>query len=159
MILKSTIDDLDEILKIYANARIFMKEHGNPTQWNNNRPTISSIIDDINKGQHFKIVDNGEIVGVFTFYIGIDPCYKIIKGKWLNDDEYGVIHKIASSYKKKGILEECLKYAESQINNLRIDTHKDNIVMQNAVTKFGFKECGIIYVDDGTPRIAYQRTS
>ena len=29
--------------------------------------------------------------------------------------------------------------------------------MQHVVTKHGFKPCGIIYTDDGTPRIAFDR--
>ncbi|MBQ9449114.1 MAG: GNAT family N-acetyltransferase [Acholeplasmatales bacterium] len=159
MVVKTSLNDLDEILIIYKNAREFMKSHGNPTQWKDNRPSTSSIIEDINNGHHYKIMDNDKIVGVFSFYIGIDPCYNHIEGKWLNDDEYGVIHKIASTYEKKGILSECLSFVETKIKNIRIDTHKDNLVMQNALAKFEFKECGIIYVDDGTPRIAYQRTS
>ena len=159
MISKTSLDDLDVVLKIYENARAFMRSHGNPTQWKDNRPSTSSVIEDINKGHHYKIVEDGKIVGVFSFYIGIDPCYNHIEGKWLNDDTYGVIHKIASTYEKKGILESCLKFVESKTKNIRIDTHKDNLVMQNALAKFGFIVCGTIFVDDGTPRIAYQRTS
>jgi predicted GNAT family N-acyltransferase len=31
--------------------------------------------------------------------------------------------------------------------------------MQQLLTKLGFVRCGIIYVDDGTPRVAYQRVN
>ena len=41
--------------------------------------------------------------------------------------------------------------------NLRIDTHEKNIPMQGCLAKNGFARCGIIYLEDGDPRIAYQK--
>ena len=42
--------------------------------------------------------------------------------------------------------------------NLRIDTHGDNIVMQNLLAKMGFQYCGIVYVEeDRNPRLAYEK--
>ena len=43
--------------------------------------------------------------------------------------------------------------------SLRADTHADNKVMQHLLESEGFTRCGIIHVEDGTPRIAYQRLS
>ena len=40
---------------------------------------------------------------------------------------------------------------------ISIDTHKDNLIMQKFLSKNGFDRCGIIYVEDGTERIAYQK--
>ena len=40
-----------------------------------------------------------------------------------------------------------------------VDTHADNKVMQHLLESEGFTRCGIIHVEDGTPRIAYQRLS
>ena len=37
------------------------------------------------------------------------------------------------------------------------DTHADNAVMQRLLEGAGFVRCGIIYTDDGSPRIAYQK--
>ena len=45
----------------------------------------------------------------------------------------------------------------SNSTNVKGDTHEDNYVMQKVFEKNGFRRCGIIYVEDGTPRIAYQR--
>ena len=41
--------------------------------------------------------------------------------------------------------------------NLKIDTHRDNRIMQHLLDKNGFTYCGIIYLDDGTERLAYQK--
>ena len=77
--------------------------------------------------------------------------------KWLSDTEYGVIHRIAGRTKEKGIFAEALEFCQEKITHLRIDTHKDNSIMQHALAKYGFTPCGTIYVADGTPRIAYER--
>ena len=55
----------------------------------------------------------------------------------------------------KGIARACFEYCIEQIDYIRIDTHKDNISMQTAIERFGFRKCGNIYVRDGTERIAY----
>ena len=41
--------------------------------------------------------------------------------------------------------------------NIRIDTHKDNLIMQHNIEKHGFTYCGIIYLASGDKRMAYQR--
>ena len=33
IIRKTTMEDLDEVMEIYAGARAFMAQNGNPTQW------------------------------------------------------------------------------------------------------------------------------
>lgn len=76
--------------------------------------------------------EQGELVGTFCYIEGIDPTYlKIYEGEWLNDEPYAVIHRMASNGKQKGISTECLKWAFAHCDNIRIDTHRDNIVMQN----------------------------
>lgn len=157
---KTTEADLFKIDRIYVQARVYMKTHGNPTQWGDTRPPLAAIIDDVvNENSHVIEDEEGEIVAVFSLVFGEDPTYAVIEdGAWLNDEPYAVIHKVASSGKCKGIMDAILEYSFSQINNIRIDTHADNKTMQNAILKHGFKRCGIIYVDDGTPRIAYQKT-
>lgn len=49
-----------------------------------------------------------------------------------------------------------MEYCKARVPHLRIDTHEDNAVMQHVIEKCGFKRCGIIYVSNGTPRIAYE---
>ena len=116
------------------------------------------VLDDIKNQNLYVILNNNEIVGVFAFIIGADPSYSYIEGKWLNDELYGTIHRIASNFKIKGILETAVDYCFTKVSNLRIDTHEVNIPMQSAISKLGFTKCGIIYlVSDNTPRIAYQK--
>ena len=46
-------------------------------------------------------------------------------------------------------------FAKRKKRDLRIDTHKDNRPMQAVIRKFGFQECGVIYVADGSSRLAF----
>ena len=96
------------------------------------------------------------IQAVFALIPGDDPTYGYIDGSWLNDAPYAAIHRVASSGKRKGVLQECLDYCIAKHQNLRIDTHFDNKIMQHLLEKYGFQRCGTIYLENGDPRIAYQ---
>ena len=39
---------------------------------------------------------------------------------------------------------------------MRIDTHEDNKIMQHLIEKNGFSKRGIIFKDDGSPRVAFE---
>ncbi len=151
-------EDLNIILDIYAYARSFMASTGNPNQWVNNYPSYDILVDDISKKQLYVCYDNDDIYGVFVFFKGIDETYNYIEGAWLNNYDYGVIHRIASSGGKKGIFNEVFNYVTSFIDNIRIDTHNDNLVMQGVLRKYGFVKCGTIYLKNGSARLAYHYT-
>lgn len=156
---KTDIDDLDKVMEIYDNARIYMRENGNPDQWGNSYPDAQLIIDDIEEGKSYVAVDEDQIVGIFYFSIGSDPTYlSIYEGNWIDDSEYGVVHRIASASHKKGVATFCLNWAFEKCGNIRIDTHRDNIIMQNFLAKNGFMKCGIIYLHNKEERIAFQKT-
>lgn len=123
---KSTTEDLQEIMEIYGIARTFMKNTGNPTQWRNGYPSESLVRSDIESGISYVAVENGEIEAVFVFRMGEDPTYKVIEdGAWRNDAPYGVLHRIASRGRVKGIGSECIQWCFAQCGNLRGDTHAD----------------------------------
>ncbi len=157
---KSTYSDLPRILEIYADARLFMARQGNPRQWGlKNWPPEALVRRDIDTCKGYVCEDGGEIVGVFFFEYGhrIDPTYASIEsGAWIGNDDYGVVHRIASC--RKGVGTFCIQWALQQCGHLRIDTHGDNVPMQNLLKKLGFTPCGIIYVGvDPDPRVAYEK--
>ena len=156
---KSIMADLSRMEEIYAYARQQMKKNGNPNQWKDNKPERARLIQDIEEGISYVLEESGHIYGVFAYFIGEDPTYRVIEdGSWLNLDSYGVIHRVASDGTRKGVLKSMVDYAKEQIDNIRIDTHHDNYIMQHALERQGFVKCGIIYLADGAPRIAYQWT-
>ena len=100
----ASLNELDSILDIYAHARAFMKANANPTQWGSSWPSKEVLIEDINLNRLFLIKnDDNDVLAVFALIVGKDPCYLDIKGSWLNDKPYITIHRLASSFKEKGI--------------------------------------------------------
>lgn len=155
---KAKLEELDTIMNIFARARAFMAENGNPNQWGNNKPSRETIEEDIIHGCSYVCVENEEIAASFFYLEAEDPTYNVIEnGQWLNDKKYGVVHRIASAGTVKGAGSFCLNWAFEQCGNLKIDTHRDNVVMQNTLKKLGFSYCGIIYLLDGDERLAYQK--
>ena len=115
------------------------------------------ICEDVAKGDCYVCEEAGEILGVFYYAEGDDPTYGYIEnGAWLNDEPYGVIHRIAVAVRGRGVVGACFAYGLSRCGNLKIDTHENNLPMQRALEKNGFSRCGTIYVGDGSARIAYQ---
>ncbi len=162
---KATDSDLDRLEEIYAFARTFMAEHGNPKQWGaTNWPPRDVIEDEGRQGTSYVCLNSeGKVVGGFGFFQGkdIEPTYaEIDDGKWLDDSPYGVVHRLAGDGSEKGIGRFCLEWVYQQSGqHVRIDTHPDNVVMQNLLTKLGYVKCGIIWVpQDGDPRIAYEKS-
>lgn len=152
----ATASDMNDLLEIYSRARAFMKKTGNPNQWLNCYPTKEILLNDIDLKQMYVVEDEDGIQASFVFFVGIDPTYiNIENGQWLNEDEYGVIHRIASRGLKKHIGDIVLNYCFSKINNIRIDTHSDNIVMQKFLDKHGFIHVGTIYLKDSSSRLAF----
>ena len=149
---------LEEILAVYASARAYMRENGNLHQWVGGYPSRELLEQDIEAGQLYLCTENGEIYGVFCYFEGEDPTYReIFDGAWLNDRPYGVIHRIAVARHCRGVASFCFAHCLARCHNLKIDTHADNYPMQNALVKNGFSRCGIIHLENGDPRIAYQR--
>ncbi len=160
---KTTEEDVNRIMQIYAYARDFMVRTGNPNQWGpTNWPPKALIHNDIKDGHSYVCVNDEDNVIATFFYIqgkDIEPTYREISdGAWLEDSSYGVVHRLAGDGSEKGIGAFCLNWAFAQCRHLRVDTHTDNQVMQKLLGKLGFKKCGIIYVvEDDYPRYAYEK--
>ncbi|WP_280747852.1 GNAT family N-acetyltransferase [Parabacteroides sp. PF5-9] len=157
---QTTPKEIDRLLSIYDYARSFMQKTGNANQWINGYPSKEQVMADLaEKNSYVCVNEHNEVIATFYFKTGDDPTYsKIYQGEWLNSKPYGVVHRLASDGSQKGIAAFCLQWCFEQCKNIRVDTHHDNLVMQNILRKLGYIECGIIYVANGTERIAFQKT-
>lgn len=157
----ATYHDIDALLTIFAHAREQMAMDDNPMQWGDGYPAREQIEQDIHAGVCYVMEDGTTktIYGTFVFILGNDPTYRIIDdGAWIDDTlPYGTIHRIASSGLQSGIFREALEWCVTQCANIRLDTHHANQRMIHLIEKNNFQRCGIIYVRDHSPRIAYQR--
>lgn len=150
-------EDLAEILKIYAWARAFMASNGNPHQWGTEKPSPALLREDIGNQNLYAVIDQDRVCGAFAFLPGPDPTYRYIEGgTWRSDTPYAVIHRLAADG-SGGIFSAVLNYCQERCSHLRIDTHRDNHVMHHLLKKHGFSRRGIIYLEDGDQRIAYDR--
>lgn len=156
---KSTLKDLPVILNLRDQAREIMRSYGNVHQWPEGYPAQEKFEKDIEMGCSYLMSDStGAFVATFAFIPGPDITYKVIyDGQWLNDEPYAVIHRIASTPSSHGILNAVLDFCEAQSPDIRIDTHKDNIVMINGLKKRGYQYCGIIHLLNGDERLAFQK--
>ena len=153
---KAKLTDLEDIKKMIAGAKVFMKENGNPNQWGGAYPDENVLIKDIENENAYVCTLDEKVIGTFSLIFGQEETYKkIYDGAWSEDLPYGTIHRLASDGSVKGLSQIVFDYAKDQINYLRVDTHKDNEKMLAAIEKAGFKKCGIIYVKDGSERIAF----
>lgn len=161
---RATTEDLPAAHELYAAAREFMIEAGNPTQWAGGYPQDEMLRDDIAQGALWVALDKEGPAAVFYFdTMDDDETYRKIDGAWLNNETYGVVHRIATRRGTHGVGTACIEWAAQQANargakgGIRIDTHEDNTPMRNLLAKLGFTQTGTIWTYDGSPRIAFQR--
>ena len=159
MIRPARPEDMPTLLTIYAAARLFMANTGNPNQWPEGHPSAQMLSADIAAGNLYVEEWEGVPHAAFAFIMGEDPTYGYIEdGTWLSKEPYGTIHRLASDGAVPGFFTRCVAFCREQTTHLRVDTHHDNRVMQHLAEKEGFVRCGIIYLANGSPRIAYEIT-
>lgn len=151
--------DIPAIMQVLAAGRGIMLDSGNPNQWPEGYPTQEMVRADIGPGYGKVMEEEGRVVAYFACIPSPDPTYTVIDGgAWLDDEKpYYVIHRIAKLPRVHGVFRAMMTYLDSITDNIRIDTHKDNHIMQYNLAKYGFSYCGIIYIASGAPRLAYQR--
>ena len=151
---------MSDIMMVMDAAKQIMRSSGNMHQWRDGYPSEDIILADMEKGCGYVVEDEGTVVGYFAFLPSPEPTYsRIYEGKWLDDERpYHVIHRIASYPDAYGIFSSIMDFCFSHETNIRIDTHRDNRIMQHNITKHGFTYCGIIYLLSGDERLAYQKT-
>jgi ribosomal protein S18 acetylase RimI-like enzyme len=155
----ATEADIPAIMKILEAGRDIMRASGNLHQWPQGYPTEEMVRRDIGPGYGKVMEDGGRIVAYFACIPSPDPTYAVIyDGAWEEDEKpYYVVHRIASFPQVHGVFKTMMEYLDALTDNIRIDTHKDNKIMQHNLAKYGFKYCGIIHIASGAERLAYQR--
>lgn len=161
---KANESDIIDIMKVIKQAQDYFKENG-IDQWQNNYPNTETISDDIKNKYAYVLEDNGQIIGTVAVSFEGEKTYDIIyDGQWLSNDEYAVIHRMAvdNNYKGEGLSSVIIKHIEDiclkkGVHSIKIDTHDENKSMQRVIKKNNFKYCGIIYVDDKEPRMAFEK--
>ena len=140
-------------------GRGIMLASGNLNQWPEGYPTEEMVRRDIGPGYGKVMEEEGVVVAYFACIPSPDPTYAVIyDGAWTDDEKpYYVVHRIASFPEVHGVFKTMMEYLDALTDNIRIDTHKDNKIVQHHLAKYGFEYCGIIHIASGAERLAYQR--
>lgn len=156
---KATYDDISALMHLFECAKSIMRASGNMHQWGSGYPSAEVVRSDIDCGVCYVASDSagGGIEATMAFIPGPDPTYSVIEvGSWINDEPYHVIHRIAVSTPGKGYARRMLDWAFAHCSTVRIDTHRDNVIMHHVLQEYGFERCGVIYLANGDERDAYQ---
>jgi ribosomal protein S18 acetylase RimI-like enzyme len=164
MLRKATNQDTESIQSLYQQAITYLKQRG-IDQWQNGYPNQNTLKDDIAGGFSYVYEIDHHIVATVAILFGDEADYKtIFNGQWLNHDPYVTIHRLVvdEAYKGMGVAQKMLLQIEQiaidhQIDDIRIDTHPENVSMKRFLIKSGFTQCGIVYLKDGAKRIAFHK--
>lgn len=151
------------IQQMYEKAKILLRFHQSG-QWQNHEPSLNTIQKDIDQGQFYGLYQDDQLVGTCAL-LHEDSSYKtLLKGSWLNDDPYIVIHRfvIDESYHRLGYGLRFLSLIEKislekGIFNIRVDTHVRNKPMTNLLLKCRYIKCGEAYIEGAGARIVYHK--
>ena len=166
VIRKTTELDIDKVNSIFEEARGTIASLG-INQWQDGYPSREVIISDMADDQSY-VVDNNGVCATFAMLLSEEPTYNVIyNGHWLTGDDtkdYIAIHRVAIllSMRGQGIAGRIISYAENfakdhERKSLRIDTPQGNVVMRRMLEKNGFVYCGIIHLQNGDERVAYEK--
>ncbi|NFT97850.1 GNAT family N-acetyltransferase [Clostridium botulinum] len=161
---KSTEEDISNIMRIINEAQIYFREQ-KINQWQNDYPNIDTIKEDIKNDYSYVFLMDKQIVATLALSFDGEKTYDIIyDGKWISNNKYAVIHRMAvnNSHKGNGIASKIFKNREmicleKGVHSIKIDTHVENKAMQNLLKKNNFHYCGIIYLEDNSKRIAFEK--
>ena len=151
-------EDLSCIHAIYARAREFMRNSGNPDQWEGGYPSPEIVREDLRGGNLFVVELMGVIHGVFAQFPKGDSLYDEVTQTPFEARPYTAVHRVAASGRAGGILASAIEYVHSHARRVMIDTHKDNLPMQGALAKLGFRSLGTVMLRGIGERILYERT-
>lgn len=157
-------EDTERIMEIIAQAQEYLKKQG-VNQWQNNYPNIATVMDDIDNQVCYVLRDCDRVVATVTIIFDGEKTYaEIYEGGWLSSREYATLHRIAvdAGYKGRGLASVIIGNVEALchgrgISGIRVDTHRQNTSMKRMLIKNGFTYCGIIYLPDGSERIAFEK--
>ena len=163
----SAHSDTGSLLALFDEARKTIAQLG-IDQWQNGYPSLAVVSEDISLERSYTVKIDSQLCGTFVLIDNGEPTYdKIYEGNWKTGNEsqdYVAIHRVAVSVavRGKGISTAIINYAEAHAralgrSALRIDTHKGNVVMRRMLEKHGFEYCGVIYLEGGDPRVAYEK--
>ena len=136
IIRKAKINELDEIMKMYASCVDGMQK-ANIDQWDSTYPNRKIISEDIRNKSFYIFLINDKIIGGINIDKIQDKTYLDIEWKD-KGNKFLVVHRLAvrQEFWKKGIGNKLMIFAESlvrekKLNSIRLDTYSSNPIAIN----------------------------
>jgi GNAT superfamily N-acetyltransferase len=159
---KATPSEIPQIWTIIQQAILRRKNDGSQ-QWQDGYPNEDVIKQDITKGIGYVLTDDNIVIGYVAIIFNDEPAYELIKGTWLTNEEFVVVHRVAISddYLRKGLAQKIFLFTEdlaidNNIFSIKVDTNFDNIPMLKIIEKLGYSYCGEVYFR-GDARKAFEK--
>lgn len=153
----ANINDISSILEIVEDARILIQSFGFK-QWTkySNYPNYETFENDILNNNLYVLDIDSKVVAMIALCVGNDINYNEIDGSWLTtNSNYLTIHRLAVKKEFYGqkLAQELFEFAHNKakflnISSVRIDTHPQNLPMNNLIKKLGYNYCGQIKILD-----------
>lgn len=154
--------DAERIWQIIRQAKEQMRLLGSQ-QWQDGYPTLETIAHDIAHGYGYVLCRQACVIAYGAAIFDGEPAYEAIEGRWMDDDPYVVVHRLAvvDEMKQQGIATLYMEKVEwlslqKGINRFRVDTNFDNHYMHKMLERLGFAYCGEIQYERGS-RMAYEK--
>ena len=159
---KATAEDAARIWEIILQAKAQMLRQ-NKQQWDETYPLPENINSDIRNGYAYVLCNESRIIAYAAVVFDGEPAYNSIDGRWLSEQPYVVVHRlaVADEMKQKGIASLFMQKIEELsrslgIHSFKVDTNFDNFYMHKMLEKLGFSYCGEISYQRGN-RMAYEK--
>jgi GNAT superfamily N-acetyltransferase len=159
---KATLSEVPAIWEILQQAIERRKQDGSQ-QWQDGYPNEQSIHNDLANESGYVLTDNDQIIAYAAIIFDVEPAYTEIEGKWLTNDEYVVVHRVATSNEVigKGVATQLFKLIEeialdANVYSIKVDTNFDNIPMLKILAKLDYVYCGEVFFR-GAARKAFEK--
>lgn len=157
------IHEVNIALEIINDAKKHLKQQA-IDQWQAGYLDYDCIEQDIENEKGYFIADKNWIWGYLCIDYDGESAYSHLNGKWLNEEKYVVVHRMAFIEDPcgKGISDSVLCLVEEMsrekgIYSFRMDTDGDNHKMQHILKKNGFTYRGTIWFDN-SEKIAFDKS-
>jgi hypothetical protein len=131
---KASKKDIPLIWVLIQDAIALRKKDGS-NQWQDGYPNEEVIKNDIKNGIGHVLLDGSKIIGYVAILYNDEPAYKEIKGAWLTNDEFMVLHRIAISknYLGTGMAQKIMEQFKIKHQEAlqHISTFKDKKFVKN----------------------------
>lgn len=163
---KVKANELDRVIEIIEEAKTVLRGRG-VNLWQNSYPDQQTLKSDIKRGIAYFLIKDNQIAGVAALETQGEASYdKLENGQWSPQSQkhYAIFHRVAIAKGHQGeglasiFIQHLLSVAAAlDIQDIRIDTHADNLAMRHVIEKNGFTYCGNINNAQQLPLVAYQR--